>query len=74
VPFIAVTTPGTTFAYSPKVRIDVGTPGQDHDAIEWARDIATFTLVSAKSASDAPKVAEILGLIDDHLTKGSEVC
>lgn len=74
VPLVALTTAEATFAYPPKVRVDVGTPGRDHDAIEWARDIATFTLADAKSPSDAPKVAEVLGLIDDHLTKGSEAC
>jgi formylmethanofuran dehydrogenase subunit B len=74
IPFIALTKPQTRFAYAPKVRIEVGSPGEDHDAIEYSRDIATFTLTKAKHASAAPRVAEVIGLIDQHLSKGSEAC
>ncbi len=35
VPFVAIATPATRFAYPPKVRIDVGTPGIDHDGVEY---------------------------------------
>jgi formylmethanofuran dehydrogenase subunit B len=74
VPFIALTQPQTRFRYPPKIRIDVGSPGQDHDAVEYARDIATFTLSRAGTASDAPRVADVIARIDQHLTKGSAAC
>jgi formylmethanofuran dehydrogenase subunit B len=74
IPFIALASPQTLFRYPPRVRIDVGCPGQDHDAIEYSRDIATFTLTAARNASDAPRVADVIGLIDGHLKKGSEGC
>jgi len=74
IPFVALARPQTRFRYPPRVKIDVGCPGKDHDGIEYARDIGTFTLIQAKSPSDAPRVSEIIGLIDQNLTKGSEGC
>ena len=74
IPFVALTKPQTRFRYAPKVRIDVGSPGEHHDAIEYARDIATFALTKAKAASDAPRVADVIALIDQNLTKGNEAC
>ena len=50
-----------------KCSIEIGAPGQDHDAIEWTREIATFASIPAKAASDAPRVAEVIGLISEHL-------
>ncbi|MEJ0050777.1 MAG: tungsten formylmethanofuran dehydrogenase [Methylovirgula sp.] len=73
VPFVALTKAGTTFPYPPKVQIEVGTPGQDHDAIEWAREITTFATTPAKVAGDAPRVADVIGQISEHL-KGNEAC
>jgi formylmethanofuran dehydrogenase subunit B len=67
VPFVALAKPGATFPYPPKVQIDVGTPGEDHDAIEWAREITTFASTPARSASDAPRVADVIGQISEHL-------
>jgi formylmethanofuran dehydrogenase subunit B len=74
VPFIALAKPQTRFAYPPRVKIEVGTPGEDHDAIEFSQEIATFALTRAKSASDAPRVADVIGRIEQNLTKGSEAC
>lgn len=74
VPFVAVTKPQTRFAYAPHVRIDVGSPGEDHDAIEFSREIATFALTKARHASNAPRVADVIALIDQNLTKGNEAC
>lgn len=67
VPYIALAAPGATFPYPPKVQIEVGTPGKDHDAVEWLRDIATFGAVPASAASDAPRVDAVIGLIREHL-------
>jgi formylmethanofuran dehydrogenase subunit B len=74
VPFVALAKPQTRFSYPPRVKIEVGAPGQDHEAIEFSRKIATFTLAPAKSPSDAPRVADVIALIDQNLTKGSEAC
>jgi formylmethanofuran dehydrogenase subunit B len=73
VPFVALAAPGTSFPYPPKVQIEVGAPGQDHDSIEWTREIATFAATPAKAASDAPRVADVIGLISEQV-KGSEAC
>jgi formylmethanofuran dehydrogenase subunit B len=74
IPFVAVAKPQTRFRYPPKVRIDVGSPGEDHDGIEYSREIATFALTRAKTASKAPRVADVIRLIDQNLTKGSAAC
>jgi formylmethanofuran dehydrogenase subunit B len=73
VPLVALAAPGTPFPYPPHVSIEIGAPGQDHDAIEWSREITTFTATPAKAASDAPSVAEVIGRISEHL-KGNEAC
>lgn len=78
VPLIAIATPDTRFPYQPKVRIDVGMPGIDHDSVEFAQNLRTFAAIEAQQASDAPRVADMLRLIDSNLdqilTKGTEAC
>ncbi|MHB8883672.1 MAG: tungsten formylmethanofuran dehydrogenase [Methylovirgula sp.] len=78
VPFIAITTPDTRFAYPPKVRIDVGTPGIDHDAVVYAQNLGTLAAIDAENASDALQVAAVIRLIDqslnENLTKGEGAC
>lgn len=78
VPFIALATPSTRFAYPPKVRIDVGTPGIDHEAVEFVQTIGTLGAKDAQKPSDAPQVAAILRLIDQNLTQnmatGAQAC
>jgi formylmethanofuran dehydrogenase subunit B len=74
IPFVALAKPQTRFRYPPKVRIEVGMPGEDHDSIEYAREIATFALRRAKTASNAPSVADFLDLIEQNLTEGSAEC
>ncbi|MGH6818933.1 MAG: tungsten formylmethanofuran dehydrogenase [Methylovirgula sp.] len=74
IPFVALAKPQTRFLYPPRVKIEVGAPGEDHDAIEFSQEIATFALTHAKSASDAPRVADVIGRIEQNLTKGSEAC
>ncbi len=74
IPFVALAKPQTRFLYLPRVKIEVGAPGEDHDAIEFSQEIATFALTHAKSASDAPRVADVIGRIEQNLTKGSEAC
>lgn len=78
VPFIAIATPNTRFPYPPKVQIDVGTPGIDHNSVEFAQNLRTFTAIEARQASDALQVADVLRLIDSNLDqtlmKGTEAC
>jgi formylmethanofuran dehydrogenase subunit B len=74
IPFVALARPQTRLPYPPRVKIEVGSPGQDHDAVEYSREIATFALARAKSPSNVPRVADVIGLIDQTLPKGSEAC
>lgn len=78
VPLVAIATPDTRFPYPPKVRIDVGTPGIDHNSVQFIQNIGTFAAVEAQNASDAPQVADVLRLIDKNLnetlTKGTDAC
>jgi formylmethanofuran dehydrogenase subunit B len=74
IPFVAITTPDTRFPYPPKVRIDVGTPGIDHDAVEFLQMLGTLAVHEAEKASDAPQTAAVIRLIDQNLTKGAEAC
>lgn len=82
IPFVAIATPNTRFAYPPRVRIDVGTPGIDHDGIEYVQNLGTFAVTDAQKASDAPQAAAVIRLIEKHLdkhldedlTKGAEAC
>ena len=75
---IAIAAPNTRFPYPPKVQIDVGTPGIDHDSVAFAQNLRTFTAIEARQASDALQVADVLRLIDSNLDqtlmKGTEAC
>src|SRR5579872_607566 len=70
VPLVAVTTSATRFAYPPKVRIDVGTPGIDHDGVEYSTALGSFAVQDAKKPSGAPQAAAVIRLIEQNLTKG----
>jgi formylmethanofuran dehydrogenase subunit B len=74
IPLVAIATPTTRFAYPPKVRIDVGTPGIDHECVEFVQNLATLGVTDAKSASTAPQAAAVIRLIDQNLTTGAEAC
>lgn len=74
IPFVAITTPETRFPYAPAVRIDVGTPGIDYDAVEFLQNLGTLAVHEAEKASDAPQTAAVIRLIDQNLTKGAEAC
>jgi formylmethanofuran dehydrogenase subunit B len=82
VPLIAIASPNTRFPYPPKVRIDVGTPGIDHECVMFTQTSGTLAALDAQNASDAPQVADVLRLIDQNLdknldetlTKGMEAC
>jgi formylmethanofuran dehydrogenase subunit B len=50
----------TQFAKEPNVRIVVGRPGVDHDAVVHSPDAGTLVAVTASARSAAPRVAQAL--------------
>jgi formylmethanofuran dehydrogenase subunit B len=65
--FIALCEPTTQFAEEPNVRIAVGRPGVDHDAIMHSSDTGTLVAATASARSSAPSVAEALERIGARL-------
>lgn len=74
IPFVALARPQARFRYPPQVRIEVGAPGEDHDAMEYARAVGTFVFAQAKNPSDRPRVADVIDLIDRNLKTGAQEC
>jgi formylmethanofuran dehydrogenase subunit B len=50
----------TQFAEEPNVRITVGRPGVDHDAVMHSSDVGTLVAATASARSGAPSVAQAL--------------
>jgi formylmethanofuran dehydrogenase subunit B len=50
----------TQFAQEPNVRITVGRPGVDHDAVMHSSDVGTLVAATASARSGAPSVAQAL--------------
>ncbi len=65
--FIALCQRTVHFAEEPNVRIAVGRPGVDHDAVLHSSDVGTLVAVTASGRSDAPSVAAILERISASL-------
>jgi formylmethanofuran dehydrogenase subunit B len=63
VPMIALTAPGAGFRHAPRVHIDVGRPGTDHDAVEQCPATGTLVAVAASQQSTRPSVAEAIAQI-----------
>ena len=63
VPLIALTGQDARFRQTPRVQIDVGRPGADHDAVEHDPATGTLVPVAAKSPSEAISVAAALAQI-----------
>jgi formylmethanofuran dehydrogenase subunit B len=57
---IALCEPTTQFAKAPNVRIAVGRPGVDHDAVMHSPDVGTLVATTATARSGALSVAEAL--------------
>jgi formylmethanofuran dehydrogenase subunit B len=74
VPLIALAAPATRISYPPNVRIDIGTPGIDHDGVEHAMESGTFTVRHAQAPSDAASAGAVLHLIDKYISEGEESC
>jgi formylmethanofuran dehydrogenase subunit B len=68
---IALSAQTTRFAKEPNVRILVGRPGVDHDAVVHSSDTGTLVAVTASARSAAPSVAEVLALIRTRLGDAS---
>jgi formylmethanofuran dehydrogenase subunit B len=65
--FIALCERTAQFAEEPNVRIAVGHPGVDHDAVTHSSDTGTLVATTASARSSAPSVAEALERIGARL-------
>jgi formylmethanofuran dehydrogenase subunit B len=63
VPMIALTRQGVTFPRPPRVHIEVGRPGIDHDAVEHLAATGTLAPVTATKPSELPTVAYTIAQI-----------
>ena len=55
------------FAQAPNVRITVGRPGVDHDAVMYSSDVGTLVAATASARAGAPSAAEALARIGARL-------
>jgi formylmethanofuran dehydrogenase subunit B len=69
--FIALCERTARFAREPNVRIAIGRPGVDHDAVMHSSDAGTLVAVTASSPSAAPSVAQTLERIGARLRNAS---
>jgi formylmethanofuran dehydrogenase subunit B len=60
VPTIALTAQGARFREAPRVHIDVGRPGTDHDAVEHCPTSGTLVSVAATKRSGTISVADVI--------------
>jgi formylmethanofuran dehydrogenase subunit B len=67
IPLVALASPQTAFAQEPEVCIEIGCPGIDHDAAEFARETSSIVARKASSPSQAPSVESVIGEIAKHL-------
>jgi formylmethanofuran dehydrogenase subunit B len=61
VPIIALTAAQVRFREQPRIAIEVGRPGVDHDGLAYVSSAGALALVAATKSSPAPSVARILG-------------
>lgn len=75
VPMIALTAPGANFRRAPRVQIDIGRPGTDHDAVEHCPAAGTLVAVAATKPSGMISVAEAIAHITAALpAAGAQRC
>ncbi len=67
VPLVALVAPQTIFAREPRVYIEIGCPGLDHDAAEFDRETSSIIARAASRPSQAPSVEEVIGQIAAQL-------
>ncbi|MFL6804489.1 MAG: tungsten formylmethanofuran dehydrogenase [Xanthobacteraceae bacterium] len=68
VPIIAMTAKDTRFRAPPRVHIEIGHPGVDHDAVEHLAKTATLAPVAATEPRDTISVAQAIAHIASALT------
>jgi formylmethanofuran dehydrogenase subunit B len=68
VPMIAMTAKDTRFRAPPRVHIEVGRPGRDHDAVEHLAKTGTLAAVAASAPRDTISVAQAIAHIASALT------
>ena len=51
--------------------IEIGRPGEDHDALEFSQALAAFALTKARAPSNAPSVASAIAAIDARILEGA---
>ena len=71
---IALCEPTAEFAKEPNVRIAIGRPGVDHDAIMHSPDAGTLVAVTASARSAAPSAAQALERISASLGEAAPPC
>ena len=72
---IALTAPGASFVHAPRVHIEVGRPGSDHDAVEHCPASGTLVPVAATSPSRTISVADAIADINAVLpSAGASPC
>ena len=69
VPLVTLAPKGAKVARG--VYIEVGQPGETHDAIEFAQEATTLVSRAAKTPGDAPSVADALKAIDAKITEAA---
>ncbi len=67
IPLVALASPQTSFAQEPQVCIEVGCPGIDHDAAEFAWETGSIVSRKASHPSHASSVETVIGQIAKHL-------
>jgi formylmethanofuran dehydrogenase subunit B len=72
--FIALCEPTAEFAKEPNVRIAIGRPGVDHDAILHSPDAGMLVAVTASARSAAPSAAQALERISASLGEAAPPC
>jgi formylmethanofuran dehydrogenase subunit B len=68
---IALCEPTIEFANEPKVRIAIGRPGVDHDAVLHSSETGTLVAMTASARSAAPSAAQALERIGARLEEAS---
>ncbi len=73
VPTVALTPDGARLARRARVQVAVGCPGRDHDSVEHVAATGMLGPVTASRPSNAPSVAEVIGMISAELP-GTSSC
>jgi formylmethanofuran dehydrogenase subunit B len=67
VPLIALTAEQARFPHPPRVHIEVGAPGTDHDAVTYSAEVGTLVAGAATKPTEAETVARVIGDIGEVL-------